>query len=146
MSILPAEEPLYQVPARFRFTENLHIVFWLIKDISWAMLWQPLGMVMIIPTVYLAVRITIQTRYLKSELFHNLAILCWICANCSWMTCEFFWPEYDFLRYYTAVPFGLGMLFIGYYYLVLRPAAWRRAKLIQNLEPQPAEYGQRSDE
>ena len=43
MSILPAEEPLYQVPARFRFTENLHIVFWLIKDISWAMLWQPLG-------------------------------------------------------------------------------------------------------
>lgn len=146
MSAPLAEEPLYQVPARFRFTENLHIVFWLIKDISWAMLWQPLGMVMIIPTVCLAVRITIRTRYLKSELFHNLAILCWICANCSWMTCEFFWPEYDVLRYYTAIPFGFGIGFIAYYYLILWPADWRRNKLIRHPEPQPAAYVQRSED
>ena len=128
MNTLPTEPPLpsedvYQVPARFRFLENLHIVFWLIKDISWAMLWQPLGMVMIIPTLALAIRITIQTRYIKSELYHNLAIVCWICANCSWMTFEFFWPEYDFLRYYTAIPFCFGIGFIAYYYLVLLPTA-----------------------
>lgn len=122
------EEPVYQVPARFRFSENLHIVFWLIKDISWAMLWKPLGMVMTLPTLLLAVKITIQTRYIKSELFHNLAVLCWICANCSWMTFEFFWPEHDFLRYYTAIPFGLGIGFIAYYYMVLLPASPRRSE------------------
>jgi len=128
------EEPVYQVPARFRFLENLHIVFWLVKDISWAMLWQPLGMVMIIPTLALAIRITIQTRYIKSELYHNLAIVCWICANCTWMTFEFFWPDYDFLRYYTAIPFCCGIGFIAYYYLVLLPAKLRRPA-----EPVPAE-------
>ncbi|WP_229738570.1 hypothetical protein [Parapedobacter pyrenivorans] len=129
------EEPMYQVPARFRFFENLHIVFWLIKDISWAMLWKPLGMVMIIPTLTLAIKITIQTRYIKSELYHNLAIVCWICANCTWMTFEFFWPEYDYLRYYTAIPFVCGIGFIAYYYLVLLPATSRRPTVIPAVEP-----------
>lgn len=125
------EEPVYQVPARFRFLENLHIVFWLIKDISWAMLWQPLGMMMIIPTLVLAIRITIQTRYIKSELYHNLAIVCWICANCTWMTFEFFWPEYDYLRYYTAIPFCVGIGFIVNYYLIHWPTTWKRAVIIE---------------
>jgi len=127
-------EDVYQVPARFRFLENLHIVFWLVKDISWAMLWQPLGMVMIIPTLALAIKITFQTKYIRSELYHNLAIVCWICANCTWMTFEFFWPEYDFLRYYTAIPFCIGIGFISYYYLVLLPAGLKRAKLADGIE------------
>ncbi|WP_219928772.1 hypothetical protein [Flavobacterium album] len=38
----PSEE-LYQIPACYRKTENLHIVFWLIKDLCWVMLWKPLG-------------------------------------------------------------------------------------------------------
>ncbi len=129
------EEPVYQVPARFRFLENLHIVFWLIKDISWAMLWQPLGMVMIIPTIVLAIRITIQTRYIKSELYHNLAIVCWICANCTWMTFEFFWPEYDFLRYFTAIPFCCGIGFIAYYYFILLPAKLKQTTELASAEP-----------
>ncbi len=119
---ISAESLVYQVPARFRFTENLHIVFWLLKDISWAMLWKPLGLIMIIPTLLLAVKITIQTRYIKSELFHNLAIVFWICANCTWMILEFFWPEQDELRYYTAIPFGMGISCILYYYIVVWPA------------------------
>lgn len=119
----PLNKTLYTVPARFRFTENLHIVFWLLKDISWAMLWKPLGLFMIIPTLLLAVKITIQTRYIKSELFHNLAIVFWICANCTWMILEFFWPEKDGLRYYTAIPFGLGITCILYYYLIILPGS-----------------------
>jgi hypothetical protein len=87
------------------------------------MLWQPLGMMMIIPTLALAVKITLQTRYIKSELYHNLAVVCWICANCTWMTFEFFWPEYDELRYYTAIPFCCGIAFIAYYYLVIWPGS-----------------------
>jgi len=119
----PANEAIYEVPARFRFTENLHIIFWLLKDISWAMLWKPLGLLMIVPTLLLAVKITIQTRYIKSELFHNLAVVFWICANCTWMILEFFWPENDQLRYYTAIPFGMGISCIVYYYLILWPSS-----------------------
>lgn len=124
----PVDEPVFQVPARYRFTENLHIVFWLIKDISWAMLWQPLGVMMILPTIVLAVRITIQTFYIESERYHNLAIVSWITANCSWMIFEFFWPQHDELRYYTAFPFACGIAFIVYYYAVRRPRALRLAR------------------
>ena len=35
---------MYTIPDRFRRTENMHIIFWLVKDISWAMLWKPIGL------------------------------------------------------------------------------------------------------
>jgi hypothetical protein len=35
----------YSIPIRFRKMENLHIVFWLLKDLSWCMVWRPLGIV-----------------------------------------------------------------------------------------------------
>ncbi len=78
---MAANEEMYQIPARFRRTENLHIVFWLIKDVCWAMLWRPLGIVMIVPTVGAAFLITWQTRHIKAELLHNLAVCFWIIAN-----------------------------------------------------------------
>ena len=31
-------EGTYAIPSRYRRLENLHIVFWLFKDISWCML------------------------------------------------------------------------------------------------------------
>lgn len=112
---------MYTIPEKFRKTENLHIVFWLIKDMSWAMLWRPLGIIMIVPTVAVAMLITWQTRKLKSELYHNLAVLFWLVANCYWMVMEFL-DMPDFYRYYAAIPFGIGMVFIAVYYLVIRPA------------------------
>jgi prepilin signal peptidase PulO-like enzyme (type II secretory pathway) len=115
-----SEMNIYSIPARFRRTENLHILFWLVKDISWAMLWRPIGVIMLIPTIPVAVLITWQTRKLKAELFHNLAIICWICANGYWMIVEFFWDN-DSLRYYTAIPFSIGLFFILAYYLVIVP-------------------------
>ena len=112
---------LYSIPARFRRIENLHILMWLLKDISWAMLWKELGLAMLIPTLTVAVLITWQTRRLPSELFHNLAVVCWIGANGYWMIVEFFWPELEQLRYYTAIPFSLGLVFLLVYYLVILP-------------------------
>jgi len=61
--------------------ENLHIVFLLFKDVAWCMIWKPLGITMIFPTLLVSILIAWQTRHLMSELCHNLAITCWISAN-----------------------------------------------------------------
>ena len=111
---------MYSIPERFRKIENLHILMWLLKDLCWAMLWRPLGVMMLIPTLTVAILITWQTRQLKSELFHNLAVTFWICANGYWMLIEF-WGYDDELRIYTAIPFGIGLLFIIIYYMVILP-------------------------
>jgi len=112
---------MYAIPERFRKFENLHILFWLLKDVSWAMLWKPIGLVMLVPTLVLAILITWRTRNLKSELFHNLAVVFWITANGYWMIAEFFWPDKDYLRNYTVIPFSLGMICIAYYYVIVVP-------------------------
>jgi len=111
---------MYSIPERFRKIENLHILLWLIKDLCWAMLWKPLGIAMLIPTLTVAILITWQTRHLKSELFHNMAVAFWICANGYWMIIEF-WGYDEELRIYTAIPFSIGLLFIGIYYLGVLP-------------------------
>jgi prepilin signal peptidase PulO-like enzyme (type II secretory pathway) len=121
---------MYSIPGRFRRIENLHIVFWLLKDISWAMLWKPIGLAMFIPTIAVAVLITWQTRKLASELYHNLAIVCWITANGYWMIVEFFWPQFDYLRYYAAIPFSIGIFFILIYYFVILPAEKKNQKFV----------------
>lgn len=110
----------YSIPMRFRKTENLHILFWLIKDISWAMLWKPIGMFMLIPTLGVAIIITYQTRKIISELFHNLAVVFWISANGFWMIVEFFGYDEE-LRMYTAIPFSIGLSFILIYYIFIFP-------------------------
>ena len=107
----------YSIPRKFRIAENMHIVFWLVKDMSWALKFRMLGVAMFIPTLLLALLITWQTRNIRSELYHNLAVTCWIIANGFWMICEFFWEELDYLRYFTAIPFSIGLLFVAYYYV-----------------------------
>lgn len=124
---------MYTIPERFRRTENLHIVFWLVKDMSWAMLWRPLGIIMIFPTVAVAMLITWQTRKLHSELYHNLAVLCWILANCYWMVMEFL-DMPDHYRYYAAIPFGIGMVFIAIYYLAVMPGEKKNRTVVMEIE------------
>src|SRR5215813_11602631 len=84
-----SQEEMYCIPARFRKMENMHIVFWLLKDISWCMIWKVLGIAMIIPTLSIAIVIAWRTREIKSELAHNLAVAFWISANSLWMIAEF---------------------------------------------------------
>lgn len=117
---------VYSIPARFRRIENLHILFWLMKDISWALLWRPLGLAMLVPTLTVAVVITWQTRVMKAELYHNLAIVFWICANGYWMIVEFL--DRDDLRTWTTIPFGIGLFFILSYYLYILPREKRRLR------------------
>ena len=113
---ITVDEQIYSIPRRFRVAENMHIVFWLFKDMSWAMKFHLLGVVALIPTLLLSLLITWQTRKIRSEFFHNTAVTFWITANGYWMICEFYWEELDYLRYFTAIPFSFGILFVGYYY------------------------------
>jgi len=99
---------------QLRGKENLHIVLWLIKDFCWIMMYRPLGMLMIAPTLALALHLTWQYRHLRSELFHNLAVTSWIVANSVWMTGEFFFD--DSLRPLASIFFFTGLGFILYFY------------------------------
>jgi hypothetical protein len=124
---MPQNEPMYSIPVSFRRRENLHIFFWLLKDISWCMVWKPLGILMIFPTLIIAIIIAIRTRHMVSELCHNIAIVLWITANSYWMIAEFM--EFDGLivsgnityKYLAVIPFSLGILTMLYYYLYWRP-------------------------
>jgi hypothetical protein len=117
----------YSIPIRYRRMENLHIVFWLFKDISWCMLWRPLGIAMIFPTLLIAVVISIRTRQFMSEVCHNVAIVFWITANSYWMISEFFYFDTMIVygnitcKYLAVIPFTIGILILAYYYLVWRP-------------------------
>ncbi len=121
------QQPAYSIPIRFRKMENLHIVFWLFKDISWCMIWKPLGIAMIFPTLIIAIVISVRTRQLMSEVCHNIAIVFWISANAYWMISEFFefdtWPLFDGYTYkhLAIIPFVLGILMLAYYYIIWRP-------------------------
>jgi hypothetical protein len=119
-------EPLYSIPSRFRKMENMHIVFWLVKDISWCMIWKVLGVAMILPTLSIAIAIAWRTRKIKSELAHNLAVAFWISANSLWMIAEFFhfdtmiiWKEFTG-KHLALIPFIAGILILLYYYAVQR--------------------------
>lgn len=120
------QEPMYRIPARYRRMENLHIAFWLVKDISWCMVWKLLGILMIIPTLSVAVFIAWRTRRLASELAHNLAIACWITANSLWMISEFFGFDQKVFwgiaegKHLAMVPFTIGAGILLYYYVFQR--------------------------
>ena len=118
------KEKIYYIPARFRRVENLHILFWLIKDVCWAMNFKMVGMFMIIPTMTVAMIILYQTRHILSEFIHNLAVVFWIIANCTWMIGEFWGIDENLvgnlgLRQMAIIPFALGLLVLSYYYLFL---------------------------
>ena len=97
--------------------ESLHIVFWLIKDSCWMLEFKWLGIVMGAPTLAIAGVIVYITRH-TVDIFLNLAILFWICANSFWMFVEFFTTGE--LKYWASVPFSFGFIFVGiYYYRIL---------------------------
>jgi hypothetical protein len=118
---------VYSIPVRFRKMENLHIVFWLFKDISWCMVWRPLGIAMIFPTLIISIIIAWRTRHLVSELTHNLAISFWISANSLWMVSEFFHFDEKILflgltgKHSAMIPFLLGLSMLIYYYAWWKP-------------------------
>ncbi len=117
----------YAIPLKYRKMENLHIVFWLFKDIAWCLGFTILGIAMIVPTLTIALVISWRTRKMMSELCHNIAIAAWISANSYWMISEFLrfderivWGDYTF-KQLALIPFGIGVLILTFYYLIWRP-------------------------
>ncbi|MFM7218600.1 MAG: hypothetical protein ACKO1U_11325 [Bacteroidota bacterium] len=100
-----------QLTRRF---ENFHILLWLVKDLCWVTLSKAAGVMMIIPTLLLALFITWKNRHDRAELLHNIAICMWICANSIWMIGEFYLA--DSTREIAVVFFVTGLLSMLYYY------------------------------
>ena len=117
----------YNIPLKYRKMENLHIVFWLLKDVSWCMVWKTLGIAMIFPTLIISIIIAWRTRQYFSEICHNLAITIWISANSYWMISEFMgfdthplWGNYT-MKHLALIPFLMGLSILMYYYLYWKP-------------------------
>lgn len=104
---------------KLREYENFHIVLWLVKDTCWVLDLKIPGLIMILPALAVALHITWLHRHLRSELMHNIAIVCWLCANSIWMIGEFFFN--DTLRPFAIVFFTLGVIIIFSYYIFVRP-------------------------
>ena len=121
------EPPPYIIPLKYRKMENLHIVFWLFKDVAWCMVWRPLGILMIFPTLIISIIIAWRTKQYISELCHNLAITVWISANSYWMISEFAGfdnkviSEHITYKHLALIPFSIGLLILAYYYLYWKP-------------------------
>ena len=116
----------FELPLKLRKFENLNIIFWLIKDMSWSMGWRVTGIIMIIPTLLISIYMTRKFKENPSEWYHYIAVICWIVANSYWMISEFYgfeeliifsWVKWVHL---ALVPFLLGLIFIAYYYLFIR--------------------------
>lgn len=98
-----------------RKKENLHIVFWLVKDFSWLMGFKILGMSMALPTLLLAFWITWRSRTVASDFYHALAVTCWICGNTIWMAGEFYCK--DCTRMIAMPAFIAGLACLAFYYI-----------------------------
>jgi hypothetical protein len=108
--------------SKLRHYENLHIPLWLLKDTCWMLQWKTLGIAMIVPTVAVAVYLSILSRRDKDpEFWINLAICFWIAANSYWMICEF--TGYEHLKDYAGIPFVAGMLSVLRFYVIRRSPA-----------------------
>lgn len=136
MSKQATPSPVYSIPLSYRKMENLHIVFWLLKDISWCMIWKPLGVAMIFPTLIISIVIAWRTRQFMSELCHNVAISVWIAANSYWMISEFFHFDTHVIvgeityKHLALIPFLTGLLILAYYYIYYQPRHKEDANVI----------------
>lgn len=109
-----------------RTSENFHIVLWLLKDLCWVMDLHLAGVIMVVPTVAMAVYITWQCRHDIGELLHSASVVLWILANSTWMLGEFFMN--DGTRPVAAAFFILGLLTVSWYYVVLLPCKLREQR------------------
>ncbi len=94
--------------------DNIHILLWLIKDTCWMLEWRLLGTVMIVPTLGVAIYMTVRSAA-EDVVWINLAVSFWITANAYWMLCEFF--DREAYKDYAGLPFGLGLVSVGIFYL-----------------------------
>ncbi len=131
-----SNEQVYAIPVKYRKMENLHIIFWLLKDIGWCMIWRPLGIAMIFPTLIIAIIIAVRTRQFMSEVCHNVAIAFWITANSYWMVSEFLHFDTNIIlgaityKHLAMIPFLIGVCILAYYYIWWKPKHATEAALM----------------
>lgn len=88
-----------------QYLEQLHVLFWILKDMLWCIELKPLAIGLGIITILYSIFVI----YLKPRLL-NFAILCWILANFFWMCSDF----YSVNTSYFYIPlFLLGVIFGG---------------------------------
>lgn len=112
------------MPGSLRANENFHILLWLVKDLCWVLDLKTAGLVMIIPTVAMAIHIAWRTRSDVGELLHSVAVVLWIMANGTWMIGEFYFQ--DGTRPLAASFFAAGLACVAWYYVVILPRRARR--------------------
>ena len=98
-----------------RGKENLHILLWIIKDTCWVQDYRVVGVLMIVPTIAVAIYLTVKSREQREDFIHNIAVCFWLCANSIWMIGEFFFN--DQTRPYALVFFALGLVTLALHYL-----------------------------
>ena len=108
---------------KIRKYENLHIVFWLVKDTCWMLELKILGAIMIAPTLLLTVYMMFKTRGMQ-DVFINAAIFFWILANSFWMLMEFFNDNH--YKNLAAIPFACGFFCVGLFYFSSRKSSARK--------------------
>lgn len=76
-----------------RQLENAHVALWLLKDFAWCSSTKWLGVMMILPTIGLALLIVRASWRSFEDLTHNAAVCCWVAANITWMLGEFYFND-----------------------------------------------------
>lgn len=105
--------------------ENIHIFFWLIKDLCWCLTYKSIGILLIIPTISIAIFILYKSYNIVSDFVHNFSVLCWITANSIWMITEFYNMETNFFhthiigKYLASFFFITGIVVLTIYYTSL---------------------------
>ncbi len=107
-----------QTKFNMRRFENIHIPLWLLKDTCWMMQWKMLGMIMIVPTIGVALYIAIRSWGFR-QFWLNAAITFWIGANAFWMCAEFY--DHEDWKYYAGIPFGIGFICTALFYTSKKP-------------------------
>lgn len=74
--------------------------------------WKQAAVIMIIPTIFMALWIVIKSSSNILNFVPNLAVLCWILANAIWMLDEFYLPG---IKFYSLIPFISGLVLMFYY-------------------------------
>ncbi len=61
----------YQSGRELKKKENIHVVLWLVKDFAWLMHFKVLGLVMAIPTVVLAIVLTVKSLMVLFDTYYK---------------------------------------------------------------------------
>lgn len=100
--------------SQLRKMENHHIILWLLKDFAWMLEWKWIACGIFIPTLALAWFITVKSRAIPSEFWHNLAVCAWLMANGSWMVSHLF--QMVALERIAIMLFAIGLGVLTFYY------------------------------